>query len=188
MIDRRHLVAEVIAQRGEALMVTGLGSPAWDLAAAGDDAGNFYLWGAMGTAAMVGLGLALAQPARRVVVITGDGEMLMGVGGLVTIALQAPRNLGLLVLDNETYGETGGQPSPTGLGVDLAHMAEGAGFTAVHRLAAPAQIPAAASALLQDAGPLLVVAKVDAEPKPLRLPPRDGVLLAQRLRSHLDLG
>ena len=73
-LDRRAVVARILRDRSDALLVTGLGSPTWDAAAAGDHANNFYLWGAMGGAAMVGLGLALAQPQRRVLVITGDGE------------------------------------------------------------------------------------------------------------------
>ncbi|MGH8640674.1 MAG: thiamine pyrophosphate-dependent enzyme, partial [Burkholderiales bacterium] len=91
-LDRRKVAAEILKPRGEALIVPGLGAPTWDVAAAGDNPLNFYTWGGMGGAAMIGLGLALAQPKRRVLVITGDGEMLMGLGALATIAVQAPRN------------------------------------------------------------------------------------------------
>src|SRR5258706_131246 len=108
-IDRRRVVSEVLRVLDEPLVVSGLGSSTWDVAAAGDRDTNFYLWGAMGSAAMVGLGLALAQSQRRVVVITGDGEMMMGIGSLATIAAQAPSNLVLVVLDNGLYLETGGQ-------------------------------------------------------------------------------
>jgi thiamine pyrophosphate-dependent acetolactate synthase large subunit-like protein len=187
MIDRRDLVAQLCARRDDALMVAGLGSPAWDLAAAGDDTRNFYLWGGMGMAAPTALGLALSQPARKVIAITGDGEMLMGVGSLATIALQKPTNLGILVLDNETYGETGGQPSPTGRGVDLAGMAAAAGFAKVLRVDTKADVAPAVTALLEEPGPCFVLAKVDAGPRPLRLPPRDGALLAQRFRAALKL-
>ena len=93
-------------------MVAGLGSTAWDVTAAGDRPLNFPLWGAMGGAAMLGLGLALAQPARRVLVMTGDGELLMGLGSLATIAVQRPPNLAIVVFDNERYGETGMQADP----------------------------------------------------------------------------
>jgi thiamine pyrophosphate-dependent acetolactate synthase large subunit-like protein len=105
-LDRRAVVARLLRDRGDALVVTGLGGPAYDVAAAGDTPLNFYLWAAMGGAAMMGLGLARAQPGRRVVVITGDGEMLMGLGSLATIAVDAPPNLVLVVLDNEHYGES----------------------------------------------------------------------------------
>ena len=100
-LDRRAAMATLLANRSDDLLVVpGLGSTAWDLAAAGDDDRNFYLWGAMGGAAMIGLGLALAQPARRVAVVTGDGEMLMGLGSLATIGMQRPQNLAVIVFDN----------------------------------------------------------------------------------------
>jgi thiamine pyrophosphate-dependent acetolactate synthase large subunit-like protein len=108
--------------------VTGLGSPSYDVHAAGDHDGNYYLWGAMGAAALVGFGLAQAQPDRTVLVVTGDGEQLMGLGGLATIAIAAPANLVIVVLDNGHYGETGMQRSHTGLGLDLAAIAKAAGF------------------------------------------------------------
>ena len=127
-LERREAVARLLAQRGDCVVVTGLGAPTYDVAAAGDTTRNFYLWGAMGGAAMVGLGLALAQPDTSIVVVTGDGEMLMGLGAFATIAAQQPPNLTIVVLDNGAYGETGGQPSHTSLGVDLAAVARGAGI------------------------------------------------------------
>ena len=127
-LERRAAMAALVANRGDLLVVPGLGSTTWDLAAAGDDPRNFYLWGAMGGAAMVGLGLALAQAPRRVAVITGDGEMLMGLGSLATIGIQRPGNLAVIVFDNGVYGETGMQPSHTQSGVDLVAVAAGCGF------------------------------------------------------------
>ena len=119
-LERRAAMAALVAGRtDDLLIVPGLGSTTWDLVAAGDDPRNFYLWGAMGGAAMIGLGLALAQPNKRVAVITGDGEMLMGLGALATIGVQKPANLAVIVFDNGLYGETGGQPSHTQGGVDL---------------------------------------------------------------------
>ena len=113
-MNRRALVRELLRGRedaagGSLLVIGGLGAPAWDITAAGDVPENLPLWGGMGGAAMMGLGLALAQPSRRVLVLTGDGEMLMGVGALATIAVQKPGNLSIVVLDNEHYGETGMQ-------------------------------------------------------------------------------
>src|SRR5450830_243470 len=119
VLDRRKAAAEILKQRGDALVVAGLGAPCWDVVAVGDNPLNFYTWGAMGSAAMIGLGLALAQPKRRVLVITGDGEMLMGMGSLATIGIQRPGNLAIVVFDNGVYGETGMQPSHTQGGVDL---------------------------------------------------------------------
>src|SRR3954452_10000919 len=106
-LERRSVVRALLEDRGEMLVIGGLGAPAWDITAAGDDPRNLPLWGGMGGAAMMGLGLALAQPNRKVLVITGDGEMLMGIGALATIAVQRPENLSVVVLDNEHYGETG---------------------------------------------------------------------------------
>jgi thiamine pyrophosphate-dependent acetolactate synthase large subunit-like protein len=110
-LDRRAVVAELLKDRGELLVVTGLGSPSWDAFAAGDHDLNFYLWAGMGSAATTGLGLALAQPERPVLVLTGDGEMLMGMGALATAALKAPSNLTIAVLDNGAFGETGHRAS-----------------------------------------------------------------------------
>jgi len=103
MLDRREFVRELLLDRKDLLVVSGLGSPTYDVAACGDHPLNFYLWGAMGGAAMIGLGLALAQPARRVLVLTGDGEALMGMGALATIGVKRPKNLVIVVLDNGGY-------------------------------------------------------------------------------------
>ncbi len=120
MFERRAAMATLLADRPKNLFVVpGLGSCTWDAFAAGDDDRNFYLWGAMGGAAMIGLGLALAKPNARVAVITGDGEMLMGLGSLATIGVQKPGNLAIVVFDNGLYGETGMQASHTSGGVDL---------------------------------------------------------------------
>ena len=127
-LDRRAAINKILEKRGDALVVTGLGSSCYDVGAAGDHPNNFYLWGGMGAAAMMGLGLALAQPKRQVLVITGDGEMLMGLGALATIGTQGPRNLSIIVIDNELYSETGMQPTHTARGVDLAGMAKAAKF------------------------------------------------------------
>src|SRR5687767_9157379 len=128
MMQRRPVVEELLTGRGELLVIAGLGSTAWDITAAGDHELSFPMWGAMGQAAMTGLGLALAQPGRRVLVITGDGEMLMGLGSLATIGVQQPANLSVVVIDNERYGETGMQATHTAHGVDLAATARACGF------------------------------------------------------------
>jgi len=127
-LDRRSAMRILLENRGDLLLVTGLGSTTWDAAAVGDDDRNFYLWGAMGAAAMIGLGLAIAQPDRRVLVVTGDGEMLMGLGALATIGVQRPPNLALAVFDNGHYGETGMQASHTAESVELVAVARACGF------------------------------------------------------------
>src|SRR6202012_2383817 len=123
MMERRDFVRELLIDRGDLLVVSGLGSATYDTAAAGDHPLNFYLWGAMGGTAMIGLGLALAQPQRRVAVLTGDGDMLMGLGSLATTGVKQPNNLVIVVLDNTHYGETGMQPSHPSAGIDLAATA-----------------------------------------------------------------
>ena len=185
-LERRAVVARLLRDRDGLLVVTGLGSPSYDVHAAGDHDGNFYLWGAMGAAALVGLGLAQAKPDRTVMVVTGDGEQLMGLGGLATIAIAAPANLVIVVLDNGHYGETGMQRSHTGLGIDLASIARAAGFAGAVTVTDQAGLESAAQSILERAsGPRLYVVKVKPENLPRSLPPRDGVHLKNRLRTHL---
>jgi thiamine pyrophosphate-dependent acetolactate synthase large subunit-like protein len=182
-LDRRELCRAVLADRGDMLVIAGLGAPAWDITATGDCAENLPLWGGMGGAAMIGLGLALAQPGRIVLVITGDGEMLMGLGSLATIAVQRPPNLAILVQDNEHYGETGMQETHTKHGVDLVAMAQGAGFQRTMLVTAPEQVADLRTAIHAGNGPLFALAKIDAGTLPLVLPPRDGAFLQARMRE-----
>jgi thiamine pyrophosphate-dependent acetolactate synthase large subunit-like protein len=184
-LHRRDVVAFLLQERKDLLVVAGLGSTAWDISAAGDTALNFPLWGAMGNAAMFGLGLALAQPRRRVLVLTGDGEMLMGMGSLATIGVQKPRNLSVVVIDNERYGETGMQRTHTAAGVDLAAVAKACGFRVARRVQARAGLASLRAAIHAPAGPLFAQVKVVAEKIPLVLPPRDGSLLKSRFRKAL---
>jgi thiamine pyrophosphate-dependent acetolactate synthase large subunit-like protein len=184
-LARREAVARLLKDRGDSLVITGLGSPTYDVAAAGDHPLNFYLWGAMGSAATVGLGLALAQPQRRVLVITGDGEMLMALGAFATIAAKQPANLAIAVVDNERYGETGMQASHTGMGVDLAEIARAAGFKQTATARTMSEIESAVQILHAAQGPALVVLKVSAERDPLVLPSWDGPLLKSRFRQAL---
>ena len=184
-LRRRQVVARLIKDRGELLVVGGLGAPSWDLTAAGDHPLSFPLWGAMGAAAMIGLGLALAQPERRVLVVTGDGEMLMGLGSLATIAVQQPANLAVVVLDNERYGETGMQATHTAGPTDLAAVAAGAGIPVVGNIFDQAQLEAALPRIRAEPGPVFFNIKVRAEELPLVLPPKDGVRLKDRFRAAL---
>ncbi|MBI4183448.1 MAG: aldehyde dehydrogenase [Proteobacteria bacterium] len=186
-LDRRALVARLVAGRSDEVVVAGLGSPAWDLAAAGDHPLNFYLWGAMGSAVMIGLGLALARPERRVLVLTGDGEMLMGMGALASVSVRRPSNLAVLVLDNQVYGETGGQVSHTGHGADLAGIAAGAGFREALTIAGEGEVERAVQLLRAAPGPAFVCAKVAWRRVPLVLPPVEGGFLKNRLRAALGV-
>jgi thiamine pyrophosphate-dependent acetolactate synthase large subunit-like protein len=184
-IDRRDLARVLLEDRGGMLVVAGLGAPAWDITAVGDGPQNFPLWGGMGGAAMIGLGLALAQPERQVLVLTGDGEMLMGIGSLATVAHQAPKNLAIVVQDNEHYGETGMQETATRHGTDLVKMAEGAGIKRTMLVTEPAQVAALKAATRKAEGPFFAVVKIDPASKPLVLPPREGAILQARMREHL---
>ncbi|MCC7426190.1 MAG: aldehyde dehydrogenase [Alphaproteobacteria bacterium] len=184
-LDRRALVSALLADRGGLLVIAGLGSPAWDITAAGDTPLSFPLWGAMGGAAMIGMGVALAQPARRVLVISGDGEMLMGAGALATIGAKRPANLAICVLDNGQYGETGGQATHTALGVDLAGMARAAGFPVTETISRAEDIPAARRALHTAPGPVLVVAKIATGEPEKTFPSSDGAYLKSRFRHAL---
>ena len=181
-LERRELCRAVLLDRGEMLVIAGLGAPAWDITAVGDRAENFPLWGGMGGAAMIGLGLALAQPRRKVLVITGDGEMLMGLGSLATIAVKAPPNLAILVQDNEHYGETGMQETHTKHGVDLVAMAAGAGFRRTMLVTRPEEVPALRAAIHAE-GCLFALAKIEVESLKLVLPPREGAFLQARMRE-----
>lgn len=192
-LDRRAAMAALLADRGDDLVaIPGLGSTCWDLAAAGDNDRNFYLWGAMGGAAMVGLGLALAQPERRVLVVTGDGEMLMGMGSLATIGIKKPANLAVVVFDNGHYGETGMQPSHTHQGgVDLVAVAKGCGFAAAIDVRDEAGLAGLVERLktLHDrgsgVGPLFARLAISAAEAPRVLPERDGVVLKNRFRAAI---
>ena len=184
-IDRRRAVAEILKARDGALVVAGLGAPCWDIAAFRDDPLNFYTWGGMGGAAMIGLGIALAQPKRRVLVITGDGEMLMGLGSLATIGVQQPKNLAVIVCDNEHYGETGMQATHTQFGVDLAGIATAAGFRASGTIYTDAELTDWIPRFHREDGPLFADIKVTTAEAPMVLPARDGTTLKHRFREAL---
>jgi thiamine pyrophosphate-dependent acetolactate synthase large subunit-like protein len=184
-LHRRDVVRALLKDRKELLVVAGLGSTAWDITAAGDHELSFPMWGAMGQAAMMGLGLALAQPKRRVLVITGDGEMLMGLGALATIGVQQPANLTVVVIDNARYGETGMQATHTASGVDLAATAKACLFGNALTVTGEKELPRVKKLIHQTRGPNFVVVKVIAEKIPLVLPPREGALLKARFRRAL---
>lgn len=184
-LERRPVLAHLLQDRGDLLVVTGLGATTWDLAAVSDHPLDFPLWGAMGGAAMLGLGLALAQPQRRVLVITGDGEQLMGLGSLATIGAEQPTNLTVVVFDNEHYGETGRQPTHTGRGVHLEEVARGCGFTSTYTVRTTQQVTQLRHDLHHQTGPLLAAVKIALTTDPMALPPRDAPYLKNRFRTTL---
>jgi thiamine pyrophosphate-dependent acetolactate synthase large subunit-like protein len=189
LLERRSVVSRLLAERNDAIVVGGLGASTYDIAAAGDHDRNFYLWGAMGGAVMIGLGMALAQPKLPVVVITGDGEMLMGMGSLATVGLQKPANLTIVVLDNEVYGETGGQASHTASTVDLVGVARSCGISDARAIATMADIGTFASSM-QDvsSGPRFASIKIDSANLERVLSSRDGQFTVTRIRGALGYG
>lgn len=186
-VERRDFVAKLLAATPDALVVAGLGSAAYDVFAAGDRDTNFYLWGAMGSAASLGLGLALAQPGKSVIVITGDGEQLMGIGSLGTIAVKQPKNLTIVVLDNGHFGETGMQRSHSSLGTDLVAVARGFGIADAFSTASLDGCARIARRANARKATVFAQVLIEADEPPRALPPRDGPYLKNRFRSALGL-
>jgi thiamine pyrophosphate-dependent acetolactate synthase large subunit-like protein len=185
LLHRRDVVNELLRERGDLLVIAGLGAPNWDVSAAGDNPNNFPLWGAMGAAAMMGLGLALAQPKRKVLVVTGDGEMLMSLGALATIAVEKPPNLTIAVLDNERFGETGMQKTHTAAGVDLAAMAVAAGIRTSRIVRTAPEVSEIRDLAHESKGPVFAQIKINPEALYFVLPPADGGILATRFRQSV---
>lgn len=186
-IQRRAFVAELLSRREGALVIPGLGSPTWDCSAAGDSPEYLYSWGGMGLAVPTALGVALAQPERRVLALTGDGEMMMGIGSLGVVADQAPRNLAILVLDNESFGETGRQTGLTAGRADLCGVARGFGIDRTMTVTEQGAASDLATFLFGEPGPVFAVAKIAISEDPWCLPVKDGAAIARRFRIALGI-
>ena len=174
-LEATRIVVEAAA---DAAIVASLGHPAYDLFAAGDRPRNFYTWGSMGLASSIGLGIALAKPDVRVVVIDGDGSLLMNLGSLATIGLVRPRNLTVIVMDNEEYATTGGQPTPTSSGADLEAAARAMRVEATATVRTGQQLRDAIGSAS------FIVAKVE-ESVPIARPPLDYVGIKQRFMTAM---
>ena len=181
-IQRRPFVKELLAPRYGTLVVPGLGSPTWDCSAAGDSPEYLYSWGGMGLALPTALGVALARPDKRVLCLTGDGEIMMGVGSLAVVADQAPQNLAILVLDNEHFGETGRQSGLTGQKTDLAAVAKGFGIANTYLATSHDDLPALVKLLFHTPGPSFAIAKIALSEDPWALPEKDGAAIARRFQ------
>ena len=186
-IQRRAFVAELLGRRGNTMVIPGLGSPTWDCFAAGDSPEYLYSWGGMGLAVPTALGLALAQPKRRVLALTGDGEMMMGIGSLGVVADQAPPNLGILVLDNERFAETGRQKGLSAGRADLCAIARGFGIAETMLVTEQGKAAELAEFLFKKPGPVFAVAKIAVTEDPWRLPEKDGATIAHRFQAALGL-
>lgn len=184
-LNRRKVVAELLKDRGTLIVCTGLGSPSYDVMAAGDHDRNYYLWAAMGSAATVGLGLAMSRPQDSILVVTGDGEMLMGMGALATIAVQAPKNLTIAVLDNGHYGETGMQQSHAGFGVELDKVAGSVQFDWTARISEMDGVTGLRQRIHARNALNLATIRIDTTEEPRVLPSRDGVYIKNRLKTAL---
>lgn len=182
-LHRREVVKSLLSNRGDTMVVTGLGQSTYDAFAAGDDPRTFYLWGAMGGSVPIGLGMAIAQPERRTLVVTGDGELLMGLGSLSVVGAEQPGNLAVVVLDNGRYGETGQQVTHTARGTDLAGIARAAGFREVFVADDETMVGEAVRVAREAEGPVFVLIRISADPVPMVLPPKDGVFLKNRFRQ-----
>ena len=187
MLNRREVVREVLENRPANLFaVSGLGSPSWDVAAAGNHENDFQFIGAMGQAGPFALGLALVQPEKRIVLITGDGELLMSLGILATIGNQAPTNLSILILDNGAYLETGGQPTATAGKTDLSKIAQACGFSTTAQFSKENEMSTLVDYVRKESGPSLAVAKISQEKPPMRFPfSFDGVTAINRFRERI---
>jgi len=187
-LQRRHAVEALLSSREDAVVVSGLGAATYDVAALGDHARNFYLWGAMGGTLALGLGLALAQPETPVIVITGDGDMFMGLGSFAALAQQAPGNLTLAVLDNGLYGETGGQETPSSGRADLAAIAKACGIDDARMVMSLAEVEDLALRAHRVAeAPCVAVVKISRDDPGRVVPIREGAYNKSRLRVALGL-
>ena len=185
MMDRRTVVYKLLKNRKDSIVVNGLGGTCWDVASLGDNDLNFYVWGGMGNACMIGFGLALAQPNKKIIVITGDGEMLMGLGSLATIGVHSPKNLSIVVFDNELYGETGAQKTHTSKGVSLKDVAVGSGIINSHLLTKFSELKLFSENINKITSLTFLQIKITAENGEMTLPIRDGSYLKNRFRNTL---
>jgi len=184
LISRLEATRCVVNRAPDGLIVAGPGNAKFDLAATGNRPQHFYIWNSLGLAPSVGLGLALAQPKKQVIVLDGDGGTLMNLEALVTIARLAPSNLIQIVWDNGQYQLTGGQPTATATVTDLAAIGRGAGLQHVAAVTTMSEFEAGLETWLTKPGPWLAVAKIDGKPAPTR-PPKDPVAIKLRFMEML---
>ena len=181
-LQRRSVVHRILESRGNAAVVAGIGNAVHDVASFSDDPRNMYLGGVMGGACMVAFGVAIAQPKRRILVITGDGELLAGVGSLATIGVEKPDNLSIIVIDNQAYGATGNQHTHTGRGVDLVGIAQASGFKSTALITKSLELETQIPIIFRKPGPYFGVVKVADKSAPRINAPKDGTYVSRRFR------
>jgi thiamine pyrophosphate-dependent acetolactate synthase large subunit-like protein len=185
VMSRFELTKRLVAKLpGEEAVIGGIGNTNFDLWCAGRRPQNFYMLGSMGLACPIALGVALAQPARRVVALEGDGSLLMQLGSLTTIAMLAPKNLIVVVMDNRSYQITGGQPTATAAGADLVTIARGAGIAQSAWAADEAMFDELVDRALKADGPWLIAARIDDQPG-VGATDRDPVVITDRFMRGL---
>jgi thiamine pyrophosphate-dependent acetolactate synthase large subunit-like protein len=184
-LDRRYVIETLLKNRKDTLIINGLGGTCWDIASLGDNDLNFYVWGGMGNACMIGLGLSLSQPEKKIIVITGDGEMLMGIGSLATIAVKQPKNLSIVIFDNELYGETGNQETHTAHCVDLYRIAIGSGIKKSKIVKTKQELDILTSEIYSFDELTFSQVKISQNQGPTILPIREGPYIKSRFRKKL---
>ncbi|HKI98091.1 MAG TPA: thiamine pyrophosphate-dependent enzyme [bacterium] len=186
MINSQEAMEYLASHLGNALAVASLGHVKYELAAANERPENFYLWNSMGMACSIGLGMATAQPDRRVIVLDGDGALLMNLNSLASEGWRAPRNLVHVVFDNRAHYLTGRQPTATSARADLARIAEGAGFPHAERVETLAAFSSAVDRALVEEGPWFLHALVEQQPRTGK-PPKSPTLLRHRFMDALGV-
>lgn len=184
-LKRREVLAQVLEARGDALVVPGLGTSTYDLFAVSPSDNNAYIWNAMGLTVSTAIGLAIAQPDRRVLVVTGDGEMMMGIGSLSVVAAQKLKNLSILVMDNEMFEETGKQTGLSAVTADICKIAEGSGIEKTMFVSTGNEVARLGKFLLEEDGPVLAVAKVGPSTDKPIFPSMDGPGIVKTVRASV---
>jgi thiamine pyrophosphate-dependent acetolactate synthase large subunit-like protein len=185
MINRLEATQYLVQQLSDEPVIASCGNPKFDLfTAAAERKANFYMWNSMGMASSIGLGLAMARPDKKVIILDGDGAILMNLNSLTTAASKAPSNLAHIIWDNEQYQLTGGQPTHTGEKADLGTIARGAGFNKVLTTDTMAAFKKAVSQILSKPGPWILVAKIDSAGA-LGRPPKSPVYIKNQFMEAL---
>jgi thiamine pyrophosphate-dependent acetolactate synthase large subunit-like protein len=187
VMNRFDLTSRLVKKlKHEEAVVGGIGNTNFDLWAAGHRPQNFYMLGSMGLALPIALGVALAQPARRVFALEGDGSLLMQLGSLSTVAMLAPKNLTIVVMDNGIYQITGAQPTPAAQVADIVAIAAASGLTSSVWASDEADFERLIDQSLGGSGPMLIGVRIDDKPG-VGTTRRDPVQIRERFMLGLGV-